>query len=277
MPRCGRTRRSAVVLLRGRTAGAGDSRRVPPEPVREPVEPLGARALDRSRDVAADGRARHPLRRRCRHRRDDHGCGPILEDEEPRCADRRCRSGGVRLLGRIRPPVPRRRHWRGFLAEHVRPDARRPGCRHQRSRQLLDGAPRDGRRGHPHRRFRWAPLLPRRSRSARTSAEDHLVVVLIPDSGRGYLSRVFDDDWMAGYGFLHSEGRTVADVIRARAGDVPPLVYVHPNDTVAPRREPDARSRCLAAARCEGRAAAGCRRGSRRGRRAGVDGPRHPR
>jgi cystathionine beta-synthase len=62
--------------------------------------------------------------------------------------------------------------------------------------------------------------------------EEHLVVVLVPDSGRGYLSRVFDDDWMAGYGFLHSKGRTVADVIRARAGDVPPLVYVHPNDTV---------------------------------------------
>src|SRR3954451_19958454 len=26
---------------------------------------------------------------------------------------------------------------------------------------------------------------------------EHLVVVLIPDSGRGYLSKVFDDDWMA--------------------------------------------------------------------------------
>jgi cystathionine beta-synthase len=61
---------------------------------------------------------------------------------------------------------------------------------------------------------------------------DDLVVVLIPDSGRGYLSRVFDDAWMAGYGFLRSEGRTVADVIEARGGEVPPLVYVHPEDTV---------------------------------------------
>jgi cystathionine beta-synthase len=61
---------------------------------------------------------------------------------------------------------------------------------------------------------------------------DDLVVVLIPDSGRGYLSKVFDDDWMAGYGFLHSDGRTVADVLRARGGDVPPLVYVHPEDSV---------------------------------------------
>jgi cystathionine beta-synthase len=61
---------------------------------------------------------------------------------------------------------------------------------------------------------------------------DDLVVVLIPDSGRGYLSRVFDDEWMAGLGFLKAEGRTVADVIAARGADVPPLVYAAPNDTV---------------------------------------------
>jgi cystathionine beta-synthase len=61
---------------------------------------------------------------------------------------------------------------------------------------------------------------------------DDLVVVLIPDSGRGYLSKVFDDDWMAGYGFLRSPGRTVADVLESRGGEVPPLVYVRPDVTV---------------------------------------------
>jgi cystathionine beta-synthase len=61
---------------------------------------------------------------------------------------------------------------------------------------------------------------------------EHLVVVLIPDSGRGYLSRVFDDEWMAGYGFLRTGDRCVADIIDARGGDVPPLVYVYPDDTV---------------------------------------------
>src|SRR5205823_1156490 len=60
----------------------------------------------------------------------------------------------------------------------------------------------------------------------------HLVVVLIPDSGRGYLSKVFDDEWMAGLGFVQSTGRTVADIIVARGGEVPPLVYVHPDDSV---------------------------------------------
>jgi cystathionine beta-synthase len=61
---------------------------------------------------------------------------------------------------------------------------------------------------------------------------DDLVVVLIPDSGRGYLSKVFDDEWMAGFGFLHADGRTVADVIAARGAEVPPLVYARPGDTV---------------------------------------------
>jgi cystathionine beta-synthase len=60
---------------------------------------------------------------------------------------------------------------------------------------------------------------------------DDLVVVLIPDSGRGYLSRVFDEDWMAGYGFVRAEGHTVADILESRGRAVPPLVYVHPEDS----------------------------------------------
>ncbi|HEY3143439.1 MAG TPA: cystathionine beta-synthase [Acidimicrobiales bacterium] len=61
---------------------------------------------------------------------------------------------------------------------------------------------------------------------------EHLVVVLIPDSGRGYLSRVFDDEWMAGFGFLRGGDHTVADVVEARRADMPPLVYVDPEATV---------------------------------------------
>lgn len=61
---------------------------------------------------------------------------------------------------------------------------------------------------------------------------EHLVVVLVPDSGRGYLSKVFDDDWMAGYGFLRAGEVSVAEIIEARGKDVPPLVYVRPGDTV---------------------------------------------
>lgn len=59
-----------------------------------------------------------------------------------------------------------------------------------------------------------------------------LIVVLIPDSGRGYLSRVFNDEWMAEYGFTRADGPLVADVIGSRDGQLPPLVYVQPHEPV---------------------------------------------
>ena len=67
---------------------------------------------------------------------------------------------------------------------------------------------------------------------ARDLTPDDLVVVLIPDSGRGYLSKIFNDDWMAEYGFLTSEGVTVGDVLDTKEGEIPALVYVRPEDTV---------------------------------------------
>ena len=69
----------------------------------------------------------------------------------------------------------------------------------------------------------------------RECGPDDLVVVLIPDSGRGYLSRVFDDDWMAGYGFLR--GGSTPWPTSSRPGRHPALVYVGPGDTVAPGRQ----------------------------------------
>ena len=38
---------------------------------------------------------------------------------------------------------------------------------------------------------------------------DAVVVVHIPDSGRGYLSKLYDDGWMADHGFLRAAGPTV--------------------------------------------------------------------
>ncbi len=67
---------------------------------------------------------------------------------------------------------------------------------------------------------------------AQELSADDLVVVLLPDSGRGYLSRVFNDHWMAGFGFLESGGPTVADVLAAKDDDVPGLVYLQPTDSV---------------------------------------------
>jgi len=68
-----------------------------------------------------------------------------------------------------------------------------------------------------------------------------VVVVLIPDSGRGYLSKLYNDGWMADYGFLRASGPIVGDVLARKGGDLPPLVHVHPEepgrDVIAVLRE----------------------------------------
>jgi cystathionine beta-synthase len=71
-------------------------------------------------------------------------------------------------------------------------------------------------------------------RLAERLGPDDVVVVLLPDSGRGYLSKVFNDQWMASYGFLPPEhsGATVGDVLRRKSGTLPKLVHTHPSETV---------------------------------------------
>jgi cystathionine beta-synthase len=70
-------------------------------------------------------------------------------------------------------------------------------------------------------------------RVAERCGPDDVVVVLLPDGGRGYLSKIFSDTWMADYGFLSQAGEnTVMDVLRGKDGDTPTLVHAHPNETV---------------------------------------------
>ncbi|MBV8929649.1 MAG: cystathionine beta-synthase [Mycobacteriaceae bacterium] len=73
---------------------------------------------------------------------------------------------------------------------------------------------------------------------AEQAGPDAVVVVLLPDGGRGYLSKVFNDAWMSSYGFLRSrldgsiEQPTVGDVLRRKSGALPDLVHTHPSETV---------------------------------------------
>ncbi|HEY4314803.1 MAG TPA: cystathionine beta-synthase [Actinomycetes bacterium] len=72
-------------------------------------------------------------------------------------------------------------------------------------------------------------------RVAERLTSDDIVVVLLPDGGRGYLGKIFNDDWMADYGFLSDTGgtgTTVGDVLRGKRGDTPALIHVHPYETV---------------------------------------------
>jgi cystathionine beta-synthase len=65
---------------------------------------------------------------------------------------------------------------------------------------------------------------------------DAVIVVLLPDSGRGYLTKIFNDAWLARYGFAprpEGEVRVVGDVLREKSGALPSLVHTHPNETVA--------------------------------------------
>jgi cystathionine beta-synthase len=67
-----------------------------------------------------------------------------------------------------------------------------------------------------------------------TEGKDAVIVVLLPDSGRGYLTKIFNDEWLAQYGFLPaSGGRTVGEVLRGKSGQIPDLVHTHPNETIA--------------------------------------------
>ncbi|MET0468434.1 MAG: cystathionine beta-synthase [Aeromicrobium sp.] len=75
-------------------------------------------------------------------------------------------------------------------------------------------------------------------RVAERLGPDDLVVVLLPDGGRGYLSKIFNDDWMASYGFLrtpldgHPADLHVIDILRRKSGAMPALVHTHPSETV---------------------------------------------
>ncbi|MFD0408188.1 pyridoxal-phosphate dependent enzyme [Kitasatospora sp. NPDC127116] len=65
-------------------------------------------------------------------------------------------------------------------------------------------------------------------RVARTLGPDDLVVVVLPDSGRSYLSKVHSDAWMREWGFLEDEAEGLRPLLEA-AG---PLVTVDAGTTV---------------------------------------------
>jgi cystathionine beta-synthase len=73
------------------------------------------------------------------------------------------------------------------------------------------------------------------ARVAASAGPGDVIVVLLPDGGRGYLAKIFNDEWMADYGFLASETAEpqIADVIRGKQGGLPPFVHAHPDETVA--------------------------------------------
>jgi cystathionine beta-synthase len=71
------------------------------------------------------------------------------------------------------------------------------------------------------------------ARVAKELPEDAILVVMMPDSGRGYMSKIFNDEWMRANGFLEDERRkdTVGDVLRTKR-PLPPMITVTEDQTV---------------------------------------------
>ncbi len=72
---------------------------------------------------------------------------------------------------------------------------------------------------------------------AKNLGPDDVVVVLLPDGGRGYLSKIYDDTWMRENGFYEAPARpTLADVLRFRrtlSDELPMVVGVGPEESIA--------------------------------------------
>ncbi len=68
---------------------------------------------------------------------------------------------------------------------------------------------------------------------ARDRGPDDVIVVLFPDTGRNYLSKFFNDEWMRQNGFLARLGAVrIREVMAEHAQGMPPLVTVEASRTV---------------------------------------------
>jgi cystathionine beta-synthase len=68
---------------------------------------------------------------------------------------------------------------------------------------------------------------------ARELPEDTLIVVILPDTGRNYLSKLYSDSWLLQYGFLdRPEVIRVEEVLSSKRADLPPIVTVKAHEKV---------------------------------------------
>jgi cystathionine beta-synthase len=68
---------------------------------------------------------------------------------------------------------------------------------------------------------------------ARELPAEAVMVVILPDTGRNYLSKLYSDSWMLQYGFLERpEIVRVEEVLTAKHGEIPPLVMIGAHEKV---------------------------------------------
>ncbi|MEZ4534398.1 MAG: CBS domain-containing protein, partial [Cyanobacteriota/Melainabacteria group bacterium] len=73
-------------------------------------------------------------------------------------------------------------------------------------------------------------------RVAEGLTEEDVMVVLLPDGGRGYLSKFYSDDWMKSLGFMPAEAQVyyLRDLIERKSGrgKYPAMITVSPDEPV---------------------------------------------
>ena len=84
-------------------------------------------------------------------------------------------------------------------------------------------------RGNPRRRLGRAGLHAALQVAAEVDDPEAMIVVILPDGGRSYLSKIYSDAWMRQYGFLERDSKLLVGDVLARkrdAGEIPSLVTV---------------------------------------------------
>jgi cystathionine beta-synthase len=69
----------------------------------------------------------------------------------------------------------------------------------------------------------------------RPESKGKVIVVILPDTGRNYLNKIYSDDWMTENGYLEGkeEKISVSDILRNKSNKIKRLIYVDPQAEVS--------------------------------------------
>jgi cystathionine beta-synthase len=70
---------------------------------------------------------------------------------------------------------------------------------------------------------------------AERSNEKQMIVVILPDTGRNYLNKIYSDDWMTEQGFIESNEERIAvdDILKAKQRKIGRVISVGPSDRLS--------------------------------------------
>lgn len=62
--------------------------------------------------------------------------------------------------------------------------------------------------------------------------DEAVVVILLPDTGERYLSKVFSESWLRANGFLPAPTKVI-ELLQAKSANLPPIISVSKNESIA--------------------------------------------